>query len=171
MSDQAEVTESTESQAANEAAASQGGNGGFTPPASQADLDKIISERLARERAKFSDYEDLKSKASEYDKVVEANKTEAQKQAEALAEAQARVKEFETREQIAAWKAEVSSETGVPVAALAGATKDEIQSHAEVLKSLIAAPGRGPVVPSQGSQPARQFNADTADDWFRNLAK
>lgn len=31
----------------------------------QADVDRIVAERVARERAKFSDYNDLKAKASE----------------------------------------------------------------------------------------------------------
>jgi hypothetical protein len=35
----------------------------WTPPASQADLDRIIEERLARERAKFADYDELREKA------------------------------------------------------------------------------------------------------------
>jgi hypothetical protein len=40
---------------------------GFTPPASQDELNKIISERVARERAKFADYTDLKGKAAKFD--------------------------------------------------------------------------------------------------------
>lgn len=32
---------------------------------SQADVDKIVKERVARERAKFADYDDLKAKAGE----------------------------------------------------------------------------------------------------------
>ena len=31
----------------------------------QADIDKIVKERVARERAKFADYDDLKAKAGE----------------------------------------------------------------------------------------------------------
>lgn len=36
---------------------------GFTPINSQEELDRIIGNRLAREREKFSDYETLKEKA------------------------------------------------------------------------------------------------------------
>lgn len=36
----------------------------FKPITSQDDLNKIISERIKRERGKFADYEDLKAKAS-----------------------------------------------------------------------------------------------------------
>lgn len=46
----------------------------YTPPASQADLDRIVSERLARQKAQFKDYDELK-----------AAKAEAERQAEELA--------------------------------------------------------------------------------------
>jgi hypothetical protein len=54
----------------------------FKAPASQADLDRIISDRLARERARFADYDDLKSKASQYDALAEASKTEQERAVE-----------------------------------------------------------------------------------------
>lgn len=39
----------------------------YKPPGSQADLDKIVENRLARERAKYADYDDLKAKAEKHD--------------------------------------------------------------------------------------------------------
>lgn len=50
---------------------------GFTPPASQEDLNRIIGERVQRERAKFSDYPDLKAKAARVDE-LEGKATEAE---------------------------------------------------------------------------------------------
>lgn len=50
---------------------------GDPPPAdppktfNQEELNKIVAERIDRERKKFSDYEDLKTKASEYEKLLE----------------------------------------------------------------------------------------------------
>lgn len=55
----------------------------YKAPESQAELDRIIGERLAREREKFADYADLKTKATEYDKALEAAKTEQEKAVEA----------------------------------------------------------------------------------------
>lgn len=56
----------------------------YTPPASQADLDRIISERLARDRrSNFADYDELKRKAAEHDKAIEDAKTEQQKAVDA----------------------------------------------------------------------------------------
>lgn len=55
----------------------------FEPITSQEDLDKRIGPRLQREREKFSDYDDLKRKAAEFDAAQEASKTEHEKAVEA----------------------------------------------------------------------------------------
>lgn len=55
----------------------------YSPPATQADLDRIISERLAREREKYADVPELRKKAAEFDKAAEAAKTEHEKALEA----------------------------------------------------------------------------------------
>ena len=63
-----------------------GGNTGGDAKYTQADVDRLIGERLNREGIK-----DLKKKAAEYDKFQEANKTEAEKVA-------ARLKDLESKE-------------------------------------------------------------------------
>lgn len=60
----------------------------FTAITTQADLDKVIGERIARERAKYADYKDVKAKAARLDEIEEANKTEAQKLSDAKAAAE-----------------------------------------------------------------------------------
>lgn len=54
------------------------------PPAesktfTQDELDRIVNDRLSRERGKFKDYDDLKTKASELDKLREASQSETEK--------------------------------------------------------------------------------------------
>lgn len=56
-----------------------GAAGKYTPPASQADLDRIVSERLARERARFSDYDQAKAAEAELKKLKEEGATEQEK--------------------------------------------------------------------------------------------
>jgi hypothetical protein len=73
------MTEATAAGTSSEAQQQASGESNFTPPATQADLDRIIQDRLARERKNFADYEDLKAKATEYDKFKESSKTEQQK--------------------------------------------------------------------------------------------
>lgn len=70
-----------------------GDSSGFTPPATQQELNRIISERVSRERskmeAKFSDYEALRTAAAEYAKLQESTKSESEKLAERIAAADA----------------------------------------------------------------------------------
>lgn len=59
----------------------KGGDGKstFTPPSSQDELDRIIATRLSRERANFADYDELKQKAAERDRLIDEAKTADQK--------------------------------------------------------------------------------------------
>lgn len=119
----------------------------FAPITTQADLDRIIGDRLARERSKYGDYDELKSKAAQFDELEEAKKTELEKVQAKLAKAEAKVADFERAAQLATWKAQVAEETGVPASVLAGSTLEELQAHAEILSPLLAA--------SQESKPPR----------------
>jgi peptidoglycan hydrolase CwlO-like protein len=58
----------------------------YTPPATQEEFDRLVQGRLARERAKFADYDDLKAKAAKFDEADAASKTELQKLQDAVAE-------------------------------------------------------------------------------------
>lgn len=116
----------------------------------------------------------LKEKAGRLDAIEEASKTEAQKAAELLADLQAKVAGFETRDQIAAWKATVAEASGVPAVALVGSTLEEIQAHAEVLKPLITAKDEkkgaiGPYVPSAGTTPGAGSLSGPAQDFADHL--
>lgn len=98
-----------------------------------------------------------KAAADKLAELEEAQKTEAQKTAERIAALETENKGYRDREQIAKWKDEVAEATGVPFAALAGSTKEEIEAHAEVLKPLITAPQqqqpKAQPVPAMGSVP------------------
>ena len=67
----------------------------------QAELDQKINDRLARERKKYSDYDEIKSKAAQLDEIEQANATELEK---AVAAAQKL-----TREQVLRESAEVAA--------------------------------------------------------------
>lgn len=63
------------------AGAGDNGDGGakYTPPASQADFDRIIESRLAREREKFRGFDDIKAKAAQWDQLEDEKKTPSEK--------------------------------------------------------------------------------------------
>lgn len=46
---------------------------------SQADVDRIVQERLTREKAKYADYDTVKQRAEQWDKFVEESKPEQEK--------------------------------------------------------------------------------------------
>jgi hypothetical protein len=79
--DTADTADATQTGAAAEPEAAAPAEAGGKQEAafSQADLDRIVADRIARERAKYKDYSDLKSKAAEHDKAVEAQKTAEQR--------------------------------------------------------------------------------------------
>lgn len=76
----------------------------------QAEVDSIVGERLARERQKYPDYEELTTKAAEYDKAQEANKTELQKAQEANAKLQAKIEGMEKEKKLLDTRSKVARE-------------------------------------------------------------
>ena len=112
---------------------------GFKPVTSQEDLDRIIENRLVRERKKFADYDQLKEQAGKLDRL----------QAE-LDEAEAKVSEFKERDRIEQWKHDVAKETGVPVSVF------RAPSLVELLRIIGSTPLRSATFPiASESQDAR----------------
>ncbi len=109
----------------------------------QEELEKIIAERLERERKKYKDYDELKKVAEEYKKMKEAQMTEEEKLQSKLAELEAAVleKELEVQEaMIEKTKMKVAMEMGLPADALdfiSGSTEEEIREAAEKFKNLL----------------------------------
>ena len=108
----------------------------------QADVDRIVADRLTRERGKYADYDQVKTKAAEFDKLAEAQKTAEQRSAEALTAAEKRAQAAERQ----ALLLEVAVDKGLtPKQAkrLAGNTREELQADAdEFLASLPKAAGQ-----------------------------
>lgn len=134
-------------------------------PAQEPAIDWKAEARKWEQRAKENS-----AAAKRLAELEEAAKTEEQKRAEELEALRAKVTEYETREQINAWKADVSKETGVPANVLAGSTLEEIKAHAEQLRPLIAA--QAPVkpapliVPAEGKTPPA-LNSSALEDALR----
>ncbi|CAN5837950.1 hypothetical protein BH24ACT5_BH24ACT5_04750 [soil metagenome] len=106
----------------------------YVPPATQADLDKIIGERLGKERAKYAGFDDLKAKADKLDDLEAKNKSELDKAQERAAAAE-RERDAARLEQLRYRIAAEFKITDV-ADAIAGNTEDEIKANAERLASL-----------------------------------
>ncbi len=112
----------------------------------QAELDAIIGDRLSRERAKYADYETIKDKASKYDEMEEANKSELQKAQEKTAELQTKLDSMTKQNEIRAIKEKVSSATGVPISLLSADTEEECTTQANAILSFAG--GKKPNYPN-----------------------
>ena len=119
----------------------------FKAPATQADLDRIIQDRVARERAKYADYDDLKATAGQ----VETFQSRISELETTNGELVGKVELFETEKERATLVSDIAKTTGVPVSALRGNTREEPESHAAELAALLKP--SGPVIPGQERTP------------------
>lgn len=110
----------------------------------QADLDRIVSDRLARERKqvadKYGDLDALKSSADELNLLREGEKTELQKLAEQLAGEQSARQAVEA-ERDAMRRTQYGIDKGLPAALakrLQGATSEDLDAEIEELLPLVA---------------------------------
>ncbi|MFF2054119.1 hypothetical protein ACFVU2_21110 [Leifsonia sp. NPDC058194] len=131
---------------------------GFEAITSQEDFDKAIQARIARERAKFADYDELKTAKTELDTIRESQKTEAEKVQERLDAAEKRSAELEVK----ATRAEVAAAKGVPAELLSGSTKEELEAAADALikfkgDTRFVAAGEGSHVENLSGSPEDQF--------------
>ena len=129
----------------------------------QEDVDRIVGDRLSRERAKYADYDALKEKAARWDAAEEANKTELQKAQESRDALQ---KELDGLKQAAALREmrdKVAEETGVPASLLTGATEEDCKAQADAIKAF-AKPGYPDV--RDGGEAQRPRSKKTAKDAF-----
>lgn len=115
----------------------EGQNRTFT----QEELNAIVGKRLAEEKSKFADYEDLKAKASKFDEMEEANKSELQKATERANSLEAELKAMKSAEEVRLMRENVAKETGIPSNLLTGSTEEECKAQAEAIKAYAQPSG------------------------------
>lgn len=141
-----------------------GGKSGFTPPATQEELNRIIADRISREKAKFADYNDLKTKAAEFDKLADAQKSETQKALE-RAEAAERALASTQSESL---RLSVIARHSIPAdyqEFVSGVDEAELEAKALKVLSLIpeaqvSSGVRELVIPGEGRTPTTALNGD-----------
>lgn len=127
---------------------------GFKAPESQEELDRIIQKRIERERAKFTDYEDIKTNAETLSAELEAAKAElaeASKGAGRVGELEAAVSAAEKRAERAEIAADVASAKGVRLRYLVGDTREELEASADEFLADARSASKVGVVPTQGT--------------------
>ncbi len=134
----------------------------------QEEMDAIIGERLGRLKAKYADYDELKSKAAAYDEAAEASKSELQKAVEERDRYKARLDKLEADAKRAELVAKVAAEQGVDAALLSRMSGD-VEENAAFLKEQLDSqprhypvPDNGEAKAAAGKNTAQQF-ADAID--------
>lgn len=135
----------------------QGKNGTETEPQdktfTQEELDRIVQERLYKEKQKYGDYEELKAKASKLDELEEAQKSELEKANEKAANYAKQIEEMRKAEEVRVLKEKISDETGVPTSLLNGNTEEEMRMQAEKLAEWRKASQVAPKLKDGGEVP------------------
>lgn len=136
----------------------------------QEEVNAIVEGRVAKERSRYADYESLQEKASKFDEMEEANKSELQKATEKAEALEKELTDLKNAAEVRSIRDTVSSETGVPASLLTASTAEECKAQAEAIlafKSQNAA-----VYPSvkDGGEiqntAAKKTAQDQFADWF-----
>lgn len=138
-------------------------NGGQEKTFTQAELDKIVQERVGRERAKYDGFEDLKAKAEKYDALEEANKSELQKAQEKTAELEAQIKKMTHEKEVQAVRTKVATEKGIPAELLTGETEEACSTQADNILNFAKTNGYPAV--KDGGEPGKVGKNSTREQF------
>lgn len=125
----------------------------------QADVDRIVQERLKRDRGERADYDELKEKAAKYDEISGQTNAEIEKLRKEL-------DEYKTAESIRQIRAKVAAEMEIPENLLTGNTEEDCKAQASAIKAYAR-----PAYPSvrDGGEPQNTQGQSTRQqfaDWL-----
>lgn len=122
-----------------------------TTEALQERIDSSLNERLARERAKFADYDELKTfKATAATTLAEAN-AELDKRQAAIDQLNGTLSQKEKADERAKAIGKVAEEKKVPARWITGDTPEEWQAAADAWLADAKSVGKPGVIPTQGT--------------------
>lgn len=116
---------------------------------SQDEVNAIVGKRLADEKVKYADYEDLKAKAAKFDELEETKKSELQKATERAATLEQELNSMKKAEEVRTIRETVAKETGIPAHLLTGTTEEECKAQAAAIADY-AKPSPYPAVKDAG---------------------
>lgn len=104
----------------------------------QDDVQRVIAERLKRERAKYADYDDLKKAAAKLQAIEDADKTAQQKAAEEVAAAKAEA-EAAKADVVRFRVAAEHGITGADIDLIGAGAEEDVTGRAKRIGGLLAA--------------------------------
>ena len=132
----------------------------------QADVDRIVGERLYDAKKKYGDYEELKAKAAQFDEYQENNKTELEKANEKAEKLQKELEGLKKQGEIAEIRAKVSKDTGVPAECLSGNDEESCKAQAEAILKFAKPSG----YPGAKKDTPNHTNSSSNNDAMREFA-
>jgi vacuolar-type H+-ATPase subunit I/STV1 len=117
-------------------------SGGEEKTFTQAELDRIINERLQRDRAKYADYEALKEKAGKFDQLEENQKSELQKATDRAASLQAELDKLKKANEVRVIREKVAAAKKVPVGLLTGDSEEACTQQADAILAFAGQSGQ-----------------------------
>jgi len=120
----------------------------------QSEVNQIVKERIARERAKYQGFDELKEKAAKTD--------ELQSQLKKTVGELDGIKKAQTLREL---KAKIAAENNIPAELLEGDTEEKLKAKAEVVKKYV---NKAPVLPNQADVPGEPGSSEIAE-YIRNL--
>lgn len=140
------------------------GDGGEPKSFTQEQVDHIVEKRLAKERGKYKDYDELKSKAMKLDEMENAGKSEIDRLKESNAALRKQIDDAAAEKQHAEWVSEVAKDKDVPAELLRGGSKEELEAHADLLRAALHPASKPPRVKNQTGSPSHQNNNKDAEE-------
>ena len=127
----------------------------------QADVDRIVQERLKRDRGERADYDELKEKAAKYDQIS----TQANAEMETLRK---ELDGYKHAEAVRKVRESVAAEMEIPANLLTGETEEECKAQASAIKAYAR-----PAYPSvrDGGEPQNTQGQSTRQqfaDWLNS---
>lgn len=119
----------------NTAAAGENNDQGneYKAPATQADLDRIVQDRVARVHTQYAGFDDFKAKAEQAEGLL--SKITAHEAT--IGELTGKIQTFEGEKERATLVSDVAKAKNVPAEALRGTTREELEAHADTLAALL----------------------------------
>lgn len=135
----------------------------------QAELNAIVSDRLAREREKYVGFDEFKAKAEKFDAAEDAAKTDLQKATEQAEKYKAELDAMKQAETVRSAREKVATEKGVPTNLLTGNTEEECAAQADAILKWRGEQPKYPSVKDAGENTKNTSSGKTRDqfaDWF-----
>ena len=149
----------------------------FEPIETQEAFDEAIKDRLKRERekvtaevsSKYADYDELAEKAKAYDEEQEAQKSEAQKAQERIAQLEGDIKKRDEADKAREMRKKVAKETGIPEELIQGSDEESMKAFAKQIAEFAKV--QTPAAPKEDKPGAFSSGEGAGDDDKRAFAR